>query len=316
MLDYRIYTFLAVCETMNFTRAAERAGITQPGVTQHIHYLEKYYGAKLFRLNGKKPELTSAGRLLYSAACTMQSDEKLLMKQMHLPEEKQQPVCMGATITIGEFVLAKMLAHYQKKDPGQIISISIANTSELLQKLKSGEIQFALVEGYFNKNNYGCRLFRTERFIPAVSASHRFAKKPVKLKDLLNERLLLREMGSGTREILERSLAAENYTLSDFPVKTVVNSIYTIIQLLKEDAGITFLYEAAVRREIEEGTIVKIPLKDFSVFHDFTFIWDKKSLFADTYRKICDEMADSYIDKNSDQSKVRFQKSKGSDKAL
>ena len=68
MLDNRIYTFLAVCQEMNFTRAAKKLHITQPAVSQHIQYIERYYGVHAFRFEGKKLSLTPEGELFYKSA--------------------------------------------------------------------------------------------------------------------------------------------------------------------------------------------------------------------------------------------------------
>ena len=64
MLDFRINTFLTACQCMNYTKTAELLHITQPAVTQHIHFLEEYYQAKLFLYEGKKLKLTAAGEML------------------------------------------------------------------------------------------------------------------------------------------------------------------------------------------------------------------------------------------------------------
>ena len=78
MLDNRIYTFLAVCQEMNFTRAAKKLHITQPAVSQHIQYIERYYGVHAFRFEGKKLSLTPEGELLRSALLTMKNNEESL----------------------------------------------------------------------------------------------------------------------------------------------------------------------------------------------------------------------------------------------
>ena len=76
MLDFRMETFLAVCQCMNFTRASEQLNITQPAVSQHIRFLEKHYNTKLFRYEGKKLMLTGAGEILRNASLTMKHDER------------------------------------------------------------------------------------------------------------------------------------------------------------------------------------------------------------------------------------------------
>ena len=82
MLDFRVYTFLAVCEYMNYTRAAEALHITQPAVSQHIRYLENMYQVKLFLAEGKRIHLSPAGERLLHAAITLKNDEVFLRKQM------------------------------------------------------------------------------------------------------------------------------------------------------------------------------------------------------------------------------------------
>ena len=137
--------------------------------------------------------------------------------------------------------------------------------------------------------------WETERFIPVASAEYHFRKSPRNLPDLFRERLLIREQGSGSREILEKNLVAANYSLEDFSEQTEVNSIYAILQLLAENLGISFLYEPAARKGIRSGEFIEIPLRDFSVKHDFCFIWDKNSIFAEEYRKISGELKTARI---------------------
>ena len=146
MLDFRVYTFLAVCEYMNYTRAAEALHITQPAVSQHIRYLENMYQVKLFLAEGKKIHLSPAGERLLHAATTLKNDEVFLRKQMFEGAGKGLSLRFGTTRTIGESVISTPLARYIHSHPKDRISVVINNTDELLHKLVSGEIQFALVE--------------------------------------------------------------------------------------------------------------------------------------------------------------------------
>ena len=198
MLDFRVYTFLAVCEYMNYTRAAEALHITQPAVSQHIRYLENMYQVKLFLAEGKKIHLSPAGERLLHAATTLKNDEVFLRKQMFEGAGKGLSLRFGTTRTIGESVISTPLARYIHSHPKDRISVVINNTDELLHKLVSGEIQFALVEGYYDDVDFDSMVFRTEPFIPVCAAGHVFAGEPVQLRDLLEEHLLIREPGSGT----------------------------------------------------------------------------------------------------------------------
>ena len=98
-----------------------------------------------------------------------------------------------------------------------------------------------IVEGYYDDVDFDSMVFRTEPFVPVCAAGHVFARKPVRLRDLLEEHLLIREPGSGTRDILEKNLDIKNIRLSDFALITEIGSMHVILQLLEKDAGITFL---------------------------------------------------------------------------
>ena len=150
-----------------------------------------------------------------------------------------------------------------------------------------GELDFALVEGYFRPDAYETMVYRTEPYIPVCAKGHAFSHPVHRLKDLLSQRLLVREMGSGTRDILEKNLALRGMRIEDFSHVTQVESTRLIVSLLVQDCGIAFLYQAAVRRELAEGTLVQIPLADFSMEHDFVFLWNRTSAFSSEYAHIC-----------------------------
>ena len=292
MLDFRMETFLTVCQCMNFTRASEKLNITQPAVSQHIHFLEKHYNTKLFRYEGKKLRLTGAGEILRNASLTMMQEE----------------IRFGATRTVGDVLMGRILERYLRKYPDAKICMIVDNTQELLRKLDEGAIDFALVEGFFQKNEYDHQKYSDENYIAVCAPDYNWAEEREVLSDglresvfpgqaasferkrgieeLFHERLLVREEGSGTREVLERCLDAQNFSIRDFDKVMEVGSLQTIRELTKAGCGITFLYETAVRDELREGTLKRIPLKSFEISHEFNFIWRRGSIYADRYKEI------------------------------
>ena len=285
MLDFRMETFLTVCRYMNFTRASEKLNITQPAVSQHIRFLEKHYNTKLFRYEGKKLRLTGAGEILRNASLTMMHDEQSMQNEMQ-ETEKEAEIRFGATRTIGDSVMGSVLEKYLARYPQARIHMEVENTHDLLVRLDEGRIDFALVEGFFKKSEYDFQIFSREKYIAVCSPDYVFQNTPDCIEKLFRERLLLREEGSGTREVLERCLEAHNLSVQDFDKRMEVGSMQTIKELTKAGCGITFLYEAAVRRELEEGSLRQIPLQDFPVTHEFAFIWRRGSIYADWYREL------------------------------
>ncbi|BCZ44419.1 LysR family transcriptional regulator [Clostridium gelidum] len=289
MLDFRIKTFLTVCEYMNFTKAAEILCITQPGVSQHIKYLEKTYDTKFFEYEGKKIKLTKSGKMFYRAASTMKHDEEFLKEKIKQEKLRITHLKFGATLTIGEFILPPKVHNYLNKNDNININMIVGNTEELLYKLQHGEIDFALVEGYFVKSDYDYVVYSKENYICVAGKNYKFKKEPHVLEDLLKETLIVREKGSGTRDIFEKNLERQNLNLNDFNKVVEIGNINAIKHLVENNNGITSLYEIAVKDELERGTLKKIEIDDLQKNHDFYFIWRKNSAFENLYRELVDE---------------------------
>lgn len=290
MLDFRTDTFLAVCRHMNYTKAAEELNITQPAVSQHIKYIEEYYNVKVFSFSGKRMKLTPAGEMLFEAISTMKHNESFLRDSICRITKNISKLTFGATLTIGEYVIPEMLSSYLKKYPDTKVSLTIANTERLLSMLDKGEIDFAVVEGYFGKNQYDHIVCSQENYTAVCSANHPFADRPASFDQLFSQTLILREEGSGTREILTRSLQEKNYGLYDFKNVIELSNINAIKTLVENNCGITFIYEAAAKKELESGSLKRIYVKELINRHEFTFIWRKNSIFSEYYKTIYDNL--------------------------
>lgn len=296
MLDFRMETFLALCRTMNYTRAAEELNITQPAVTQHIQYLQRHYGVKLFDYHDKHLTLTEAGAALHSAALTMEHDEQELIQKLPLLEKGLPHLHLGATLTVGEYALAPHLGRYMKRHPHVAVHLIVSSTRNLLEQLNRGELDAAIVEGYFAKREYDSIRWSLEPFV-CVCASDSALPDEVETDELFDETLILRDPESGTREILERALLERNFQLSDFARVIEINDLTVIKQLVEQNCGITFLYRRAVEKELEEGRLRQIRLRGWEIQHEFTFLWRKGSIFEEKYRRLyaqlCQDQEDS-----------------------
>ena len=278
MLDFRMETFLTVCQFMNFTRASEKLNITQPAVSQHIHFLEKHYNTKLFRYEGKKLKLTGAGEILRNASLTMMHDEISMQNQMQKTDEEEE-IRFGATRTVGDVLMGRILERYLRRYPDAKICMIVDNTQELLRKLDEGIIDFALVEGFFQKNEYDHQKYSDENYIAVCAPDYTFNSDKittdVSVENLFHERLLVREEGSGTREVLERCLDAQNFSIHDFDKVMEVGSLQTIRELTKAGCGITFLYETAyleTRKHLCRQVYGNLPQIFFIAGFNYTYI--------------------------------------------
>lgn len=286
MLDYRHATFLALCTYGSFTKAAEHLHITQPAVSQHIKYLEEHYGCQLIDTSSRKIKLTQQGELLKEFATTVHSDSEHLKENIRTFKADDLQFSFGATLSIGEYVMPKVLSKLLRQYPEMTFHMTVANTKTLLEELNNGDLDFILVEGLFDKSKYDTTLFSVENFIPVSSPASEFAGDEIEFQALSNKRLILREEGSGTREIFEHILEDRNYSLDTFDKIIEIGNMAAIKEMVADDLGITFLFEAAARKEIAAGELAKIEITNYSEQREFNFVTLKDSFFRDQYLKI------------------------------
>lgn len=291
MLDFRMNTFLTVCRCMNFTRASEELHITQPAVSQHIRYLEKYYGQKLFYYEGKRLGLTAAGEMLRNTSLNMLNDELSLQSRMQKETDMPEELCFGVTCVLGDDWVTEALRQFLLKEEKtdrkkRYLKLITADTEELLERLEKNEIAFALVESGEQTARYESCPYITEKLLAVCSPDYRFAKKAVTLKELREERIFIGESGSAMRKAVEELLGVSDLKVEDFSKVAEIGSFHTMKELTKAGCGITFLYEAAIWEELNCGRLREIKLKDFQVSREFTFVWKMGSSSGQKYREL------------------------------
>ena len=144
MFDRRMYTFHTLYREMNYRKTAEVLNMTQPGVTQHIQFLEAEYGVKLFQYEGKILSRTTDAELLEQYIQRVLAEERELKRKFQ--HSNDYLLRIGATKTIGEFVIHSMAEHFMRV-PSNRLELMIDNTEALLASVDTGNLDFALIEG-------------------------------------------------------------------------------------------------------------------------------------------------------------------------
>lgn len=267
MIDYRIKTFLTLCDCMNYQKTADILLLTQPAVTHQIHRLETQYGCKLFLYDKKKLILTREGEILKHYAQNVMYQEEKLLENFKLSEKKC--LRMGATKTIGEFVIPGQIAEYLRNSDHQIL-IDVDNTGRLLEQIQNGSLDFALVEGFFDSSEFESILYRSEPFEGICSASHPFAGRTVPLNEIFSETLFIREEDSGTRMILEQLLSSGNRTLEQFTRTVCISNFGLMRELVAENCGITFAYQAV---RTGNDALACFHVESWNAVRDFNYVF-------------------------------------------
>lgn len=285
MLEQKLYTFIKLAECQSTTKTAAELHMTQPAVSQQLKALETQYNVLLFSREGRNLVLTDEGKYFYHLVRRMITMEQQFTELVKHSSTKI--IRFGATLSISDgvmpYLLPKMIEHW-KNVRFQLIT---QNTQELLEELEKGMIDFALIEGNFDKKKYANTPFMEEDFYGFCKTESEYSKF-TKLEDCVSAPLILREKGSGTRDIFESECMAHNMKSENFTFLYEIDNISVILNMLKKDMGITFAYRCAVQKELEEGDIQIIPLEDFNLKRTFSFVALPNSLKTEEMFEICE----------------------------
>lgn len=266
MVDHRIITFLTLCEKMNYRKTAEILNITQPTVTQHIQFLEKKYGIKLFKYDMKTLKITKNGEILKHYAKNIIYQESKFKEQI---KSKKIKLSIAATKTIGEYILSNHISNFISDEKNNI-SVDVNNTESLLKLLDKGNLDFALIEGYFDPTKYAYKKYKKEKFVGICKKDFKFAEKEINIERIFSTHLIIREIGSGTRKIFENHLKYNNHLLKEFNKTTDVGNFSLLLDLVLKTNSISFGYESLLNYN---KNLTYFNIKDWNIVHDFNYVF-------------------------------------------
>ncbi len=274
VIDIRIQTFIVVAQTKNFTKAANLLNITQPAVSQHIKFLEEYYRASLFYQKNRQMELTKEGEILLQYATEAERLGKIVKAKLDNKPGIIRKYRVGATLTISGYVLPDIIGRYKKEKENFDIILQAANTETIIKKLFAGEIDLAVIEGLFDRTRFRYAKLKDDELVLAVSAHHPFAgKESVSIDEVLADRLILRERGSGTRTVFEDYLHRAGYRLDEKSVYIEIGDITAIVSLVESNLGCTIISREVLKQPVANHTIKIVPINDFRMLREFNFIF-------------------------------------------
>lgn len=279
MIDQKLKSFVALVEEESYTKAAIRLHLTQPAITQHVQQLENYYGMPLIHGSHKGIQLTQAGHHLYEYAKLQLHNEVLFEARI---KRSKRAMIIGSTLSIADYYLPYIVTPYLMNST-QNCELVVGNTAMLIQQMMDGVVDCAFVEGKFDAELFDFHLFKEENYLPIVRKGHPLAQQECSFQDLLTYPLFLREIGSGTRSIIEAYVEQSVYALTSFKRVITSSSLTMIKEMLPYSNGITFMYEGVVKKELEKGELVRLKLKDFPLRHAMYFIYLKSNLEKDHF---------------------------------
>lgn len=275
MHDFRLQVFYSVATHLNFSRAAGELNISQPAVTQHIKELERIYEARFFERKGNKILLTVQGEKM------LEYTEKLISLYRQLDTELKSSgqqlsgqLRVGASTTIAQYVLPQIIAGFYRRYPDVRISLTSDNTENITKALLAGKIDLGLVEGPVHSRDLKLELLMNDELVAVTSSKNELARSSsISFEELQLLPWVLREKGSGTREVTEQGLESIGLPVQSIKNLTSLGSTEAIKSFLEVGVGISILSKKSIKNELALGLLQILPISGLNLERPFNFIY-------------------------------------------
>lgn len=262
--NFKLKVFRVVADTLNYRRAAEELHLTQPAVTAQIRSLEEGLGIALFDRMGRETTLTSAGATLLQYARQIEAIANEAVAAL-APFGGQELIELnvGASHTIAVYMLPKLLPQLQHDWPHLRVHVMAGSTTQVLQTLTVHQTSVALIEGPAHRPDLKLEPFGEDELVLIARPDHRWTKKELlTAAELVQEPILLRESGSGTRHFVEAYLEENGVLRQRLQALIDMNTTEAIIAAVEAGLGVGFAPLMAVEKALKLGTVKTIPLEN------------------------------------------------------
>lgn len=296
MLNFnQLRIFYHAAKNLNFTKAANDLFITQPAVTAQVKSFEEFCSLKLFKKRGRRIYLTDEGKSLFKYAETIFKYEKEIENIIDdMRELKRGVLSLGTTKAYARYFMPTMITTFHKNYPNIKIQLNEGSSLDMIYSLIDFKIEVAVIAK--TEDNPAIKLipFSQEEMAVIVAPDHRLTrKKAITFKDLAQERFIMKEMGSGTRKLVEQ-LFLKHDCMPNILMET--SNPEFIKQLVQRGEGVSFLVREAVAAELDEKKLIEVPLKGPKVYLDVSIAYLKDQVlsppaeaFVDTLGKLKSE---------------------------
>lgn len=274
VLFEELKTFIAVVEHKNFTKAGEYLNLSQPSVSTHIKNLENHYGVTLINRSIKQKTIfiTENGYKLYKRSKEIiHLLETTYMEVRDISDSIKGSIKVGASLTIGEYILPKFLTSFCKKYPDIDVEIFIENTSLISSRVKDLTLDLGFIEGISVYPNFNQEYLLEDKMVLALPYDSRLSNTNLSLEKLQNQNWIVREEGSGTREFLNKFLSTNKIVPKNI---MVLGSNYAVKEAVRNNLGITIISSLVASRAAENKELFIVEL-DNSYSRNFSYILPK-----------------------------------------
>lgn len=257
--NFRLVVFRTVAEQLSFRKAAEELYLTQPAVSLQIKALEEDLGTQLFDRSGNQVMLTAAGRVLLEHS---EQAHSILIQAEHqiaaLSGEHAGRLALGASTTIAQYVLPRLLAEYCREYPRVRPTLISGNTEEIVEAVQQQKVALGLIEGPARSRDVKTEPFLADEMILIVPSAHEWAERAsIQCSDLRAAPLLMRERGSGSRRVIELALEHHGLKRNALQIAMELDSTEAIKSSVEAGLGVGFVSRWAIAKDLRLGKSFK-----------------------------------------------------------
>lgn len=274
LLSDSLKVFITVANTKNFSKAAKVLNLTQPAISFQIQTLEQYYQTMLFDRVNRHVKLTESGELLLEYALSMNDlQAELERKMQQLTGQVKGNLTIGASRTVGEYIMPYIVSAFKKEYPDVDIALEIYNTRQVENNIMNNTINVGLVESDISNKKLFYQDFLDDELVLIVSSNHRWAsEETISLLELKDEPFIIREAGSGSRLVFEQALLDSDFDIENLNIIMEIGNITAIKTIVASGLGVSVVSKWAAEDMVNSGEICILRIKEFTIHRKLSII--------------------------------------------
>ena len=254
-------------------RASQAHGMSQPAASMRLRTLERTLGLELLDRTSGRAQLTPTGQAVVQwSEAVFSAMSALLLGTAALRTEGRIQLRLAASMTVAEYLVPTWLERLRIANPGLRVSLEMGNSAQVAEWVSGGKVDVGFVEGLEDLRGLASVEVETDNLVLVVSPSHSWAGRvrPIPGPELASEPLVMREVGSGTREVLERALDSSGLAITPL---AELGSTTAIKAAVAAGLGPAVLSRLAVRVEIADGRLIEVPTVDLDLGRSIRAVW-------------------------------------------
>jgi DNA-binding transcriptional LysR family regulator len=270
----RLEVFCQVVDLRSLSRAAEKVLLAQPTVSEHIRILEETVGEKLLDRLGREVLPTPAGQILYRYARQIIAlRDEALQAIDDFRGRLSGSLVLGASTIPGAYILPERIESFRARFSEARVTLKIAGTARIVEELLAGQLELGIVGARTREPSLEASEIFSDELLLAVPPGHPFAgRTDVAAAELPGEPFILREPGSGTRQVVMQFLREQGIDPARLTVVAEMGSNEAVRQCIKARLGISILSSLALREDLEHGTLAALPLEGVRMTRPFYLV--------------------------------------------